>query len=134
MTRENPEGLFPSELGANVTVSAALRKAIDSNDIPMVERLLFGLFGTGADYRTSSLRIYDGIAQTFQEEGHALLKAVRGEQVVEAVKWGEDAPHYLRWLAPHLGQQNAEPAWTGAVRTFLSDGNHSLQSYRTRLS
>jgi hypothetical protein len=129
-----PQGLFPSELGEHKTVSAALREAIDSNNAPQVERLLFGLYGTGADYRTSLLRLYDGVAPTFQEDGNVLLDVVRGGQLLSAVKWGNDAPHYLHWLAPHLTVRAEEPAWANVVRAFLSDPAHSLASYRTRLA
>ncbi|HEU5375925.1 MAG TPA: hypothetical protein VFV38_10835 [Ktedonobacteraceae bacterium] len=129
-----PEPLFPSGLPADETVGSAIQKAIYGRDTNMVERLLFGLYGTGADYRSISIRIYDGIAQTFQESGHALLYAVRGSQVLDAVEWGEDAPHYIHWLAPHLPIHSAEPDWIAAVRGFLSEPGHSLASYRTRLA
>jgi hypothetical protein len=133
-THNYPPGLFPSELGVNETVSSALHKAIDSQNVEMVERVLFGLYGTGADYRTLSVRIYEGIAQTFQEEGHALLDAVRGSQVLDAVKWGDDAPHYIHWLTPYLTRHGEEPDWINVVRSFLSEERHSLASYRTRLA
>lgn len=131
---QHPKGLFPSELGDHETVSSALRKAIDAGDVEKVEGLLFGLYGTGADYRTILLRIYDGLAPTFLDNGHTLLEAVRGAQVLDAVKWGNDAPHYLHWLAPHLARYGEEPEWISAVSSFLSDPKHSLTSYRTRLA
>jgi hypothetical protein len=129
-----PQALFPSELPADETVSSAMLKAVSSGNVTMVERLLFGLYGTGADYRTLSIRIYDAISQLFQNDGHALLYAVRGAEVLSAIEWGEDAPHYLHWLAPHLVQSGEEPGWVNSVRGFLSEPQHSLTSYRTRLS
>jgi len=132
--RNYPEPLFPSGLSSTKSVGDALHEAIEGRDVTMVERLLLGLYGTGADYRTISIRIYDGIAQTFQEGGHALLCAIGGAKVLDAVEWGDDEPNYLHWLAPHLTSHAEEPAWTERVRGFLRESQHSLQSYRTRLS
>lgn len=129
-----PKPLFPSEVPNNETVSTMMQKAVFGSDANMVERLLFGLYGTGADYRTISIRIYDGIAQTFQEDGHALQLATRGSQVLDAAEWGEYAPHYLHWLTPHLPIHTEEPSWMETVRGFLNDTRHSLGSYRTRLT
>lgn len=133
-SQKYPEGIFPSELGQDETVSSHLERAIYANDATRVEKLLFGLFGTGADYRTLAIRIYDGIARSFQENGHALLCAVRGAQVLDATEWGEDMPSYIHWLTPHLTQHAEEPAWTQVVRDFLCEPQHSLASYRVRLA
>lgn len=129
-----PKAFFPSELPPDETVSSAILKAIYNHDTTEVERMLFGLYATGADYRTISVRIYDGISQIFQENGHTLLFAARGSQVLDAVRWGPDAPHYLHWLAPHLALHEDEPEWIKTVRNFLSEPEHSLASYRTRLA
>lgn len=129
-----PEAIFPSALPEDETVGSAIQKAVFAGDAETVERLLFGLYGTGADYRTASIRIYDGTSQIFQEEGHALQLAVRGAQLLDAVEWGEDMPHYIHWLAPHLPISAEEPAWTQIIRDFLSEAGHSLASYRTRIS
>lgn len=129
-----PKAIFPSEIGQDETVASRMEQAVYGHDETMVERLLFGLFGTGADYRTLAVRIYDGIARAFQEDGHALLCAVRGAQVLDAVEWGEDMPHYIHWLAPHLPLHTEEPSWTQVVRSFLQEPQHSLASYRTRLA
>ncbi len=129
-----PKAIFPGDLPAGETVATALNKAIFGHDPLTVERLLFGLYGTGADYRTISVRIYDGISQTFQQGGHVLQCAIRGSQVLDAVQWGEDAPHYLHWIAPQMALHSEEPAWIADVRTFLGDAQHSLASYRTRLA
>ena len=129
-----PQGIFPSEIGPNDSVSSRLEQAIYGRDVAMTERLLFGLFGTGADYRTLSIRIYDGISRAFQEDGHALLCAVRGAQILDSVEWGEDMPSYIHWLAPHLPLHTEEPSWTQIVRSFLQEPQHSLASYRTRLA
>ncbi len=106
-----PDGIFPSEIVGKETVSTRMEQAIYGRDAQLVERLLFGLFDTGADYRTISLRIYDGISRSYQEDGHALLDAVRGAQVLDAVEWGEHTPAYLHWLAPHLAFHTEEPSW-----------------------
>lgn len=127
-----PEPLFPSELPHGKTVDEMMHAAIYENDATLVERLLFGLYGTGADYRTMQVRIYDGISTTFQHAGHPLILAVRGTQLLDAVEWGDRVPHILHWIAPHLPLQSAEPAWVNTVRTFLAD--HSLASVRTRLA
>ncbi len=47
-----PEPLFPSELPEGKTVNDMMHQAVYGNDATLVERLLFGLYGTGADYRT----------------------------------------------------------------------------------
>lgn len=131
---KDPKAIFPSDLAENETVSSRMQQAVSARDAATVEQLLSGLYGTGADYRTLSIRIYDAISQTFQEDGHALLYASRGSQVLDAVEWGEDAPDYIHWLAPHLPLHTDEPSWTEAVRGFLQEPQHSLASYRTRLA
>lgn len=131
---KNPKAIFPSDLAEHETVSSKMQQAVYGHDAATVEQLLFGLYGTGADYRTISIRIYDAISQTFQEDGHSLLAAVRGSQVLDAVEWGEDAPDYIHWLAPHLPLHTEEPAWMESVRGFLQETQHSLASYRTRLA
>lgn len=132
--RTYPKAIFPSDLSENETVATKMHQAIYGGDALTAERLLFGLYGTGADYRTMSIRIYDAISQTFQEDGHSLLCAVRGAQVLDAVEWGEDAPNYIHWLVPHLPLHTEEPSWLDAVRGFLQEPQHSLESYRTRLA
>jgi hypothetical protein len=129
-----PDPLFPSELEEGKTVDDAMHEAVYSNDTTRVERLLFGLYGTGADYRTMEVRTYDGISTTFQHGGHPLICAVRGFQLLDAVEWGERAPHILHWLTPHLPLHSEEPEWVQAVRAFHADPAHSLASLRTRLS
>jgi len=129
-----PEPLFPSGLSEGKIVDELMHDAIYSNDATLTERLLFGLYGTGADYRTMQVRIYDAISTTFQHAGHPLLFAVRGTQLLDAVEWGDRAPNILHWLAPHLPLHSEEPAWVNTVRSFLTDPGHSLASLRTRLS
>jgi len=129
-----PEPFFPSELPEGETVNEKMHEAIYGNDAALVERLLFGLYGTGADYRTMQVRIYDGISTTFQNDGHPLIFAVRGTQLLDAVEWGDRAPNILHWLTPHLPLHGDEPVWVNSVRTFLADPGHSLDSYRTRLA
>jgi hypothetical protein len=134
VSRDRPDPLFPGDLPADETVSTAMHKAVYAGDAATVERLLLGLYGTGADYRTISVRIYDAISQTFQEDGHTLLAAVRGAQVLDTVEWGEDAPGYIHWLTPHLPLHTEEPAWIEVVRSLLKEPQYSLESYRTRLA
>lgn len=131
-----PDPLYPSGLGEKGSVNEAMHQAIYQNDAVLVERLLLGLYGTGADYRTMQVRAYEGISTTFQDAGHPLMFAVRGFQVLDAVEWGDRAPVILHWLAPHLPlrPQGNEPEWVQALRTYTSDPAHSLDSIRTRLS
>ncbi len=129
-----PEPLFPSGLPQGKTVDDMMHEAIYGDDATLVERLLFGLYGTGADYRTMQVRTYDGISTTFQYGGHPLIFAVRGMQLLDAVEWGNQAPNILHWLAPHLPLHTEEPVWINTVRSFLADPGHSLASLRTRLS
>jgi hypothetical protein len=129
-----PEPLFPSGLPQGKAVDNMMHEAIYSDDATLVERLLFGLYGTGADYRTMQVRVYDGISTTFQHGGHPLVFAVRGMQLLDAVEWGNQAPNILHWLAPHLPLHTEEPAWIDTVRSFLADPGHSLASLRARLS
>ncbi len=129
-----PEPFFPSELPEGGTVSEKMHDAIYGNDAVLVERLLFGLYGTGADYRTMQVRIYDGISTTFQNAGHPLIFAVRGTQLLDTVEWEDRVPNILHWLTPHLPLHGDEPAWVNSVRTFLADPGHSLASLRTRLA
>jgi hypothetical protein len=133
---ETPVPFFPSELKEGESVSGVLHEAIFSNNIQMTERLLFGLYGTGADYRTLQVRTYDSIASTFQDAGHPLIFAVRGFQVLDAVEWGNRAPAIIHWLAPHLPLRSDtnEPAWVKALRTYINDPSNDLKKIRTRLS
>ena len=129
-----PAPLFPSGLTEGKTVDELMHDAIYSNNVMLTERLLFGLYGTGADYRTMQVRIFDGISTTFQRAGHPLIYAVRGTQLLDAIEWGERAPNILHWLVPHLPLHSEEPAWVNTVRSFIADPGHSLASLRTRLS
>lgn len=129
-----PEPLFPSGLPEGQTVNTALTDAIFKGDALTVERLLFGLYGTGADYRTICIRVYDATSTTFQRAGHPFMFAVRGFQLLDAVEWSTRTPSILHWLAPHIPVHTEEPAWVETVRGFLSEPAHSLASYRTRLS
>ena len=129
-----PEPLFPSGLPEGQTVNTALTEAIFKGDALTVERLLFGLYGTGADYRATCIRVYDGISTTFQRAGHPLMFAVRGFQLLDAVEWSTRTPNMLHWLAPHIPVHTEEPTWVETVRGFLSEPAHSLAGYRTRLA
>ncbi len=131
-----PAPFFPSQLAEGDTVNAALLRAINNNDQAMTERLLLGLYGTGADYRTLQIRTYEGISTTFQRTGHPLQFAVRGFQILDALEWGTHTPAILDWLSPHLPiyPNSDEPAWVKAVRTYFSDPTHSVASIRTRIA
>jgi hypothetical protein len=91
--KEYPVPLFPSGLAEGQTVNSAMHDAVFGNDRNMVERLILGLYGTGADYRTMQIRVYDSISTTFQYAGHPLMFAVRGMQLLDAVEWGDRAPN-----------------------------------------
>jgi hypothetical protein len=129
-----PEPLFPSGLPEGKNVNDMMHQAVYGNDATLAERLLFGLYGTGADYRTTEVRTYDGIATTFQNGGHPLMLAVRGYQLLDIVEWGDGTPDIFHWLTPHLVLHTEEPAWINNVRTFNEDPAHSLESLRTRLA
>ena len=129
-----PEPLFPSGLAEGQTVNSVMIDAIHKGDALTVERLLFGLYGTGADYRAACIRVYDAVSTTFQRAGHPFMFAVRGFQLLDAVEWSTRTPNLLHWLAPHLPVHSEEPAWVETVRGFLSEPAHSLASYRTRLA
>lgn len=132
-----PHPFFPSELvDSDKNVSQVLREAVAQNNAEMVERMLFGFYGTGADYRTLQLHTYEAIADTFQDSGHPLIYSVRGYQLLDAVEWGDRAANIIHWLAPHLPLRpnNDEPEWIKTVRSFIADPAHSVASVRTRLS
>jgi hypothetical protein len=131
-----PDPLFPSGIPEGTSVGDVMHKAVDQNDPQTIERLLFGLYGTGADYRTSEVRTYDAISTTFQNAGHPLMLAVRGYQLLDAAEWGQHTtPNVLHWMAPHLAlHAGNEPAWINDVRAFNSEPSHSLASLRTRLA
>ena len=133
---QHPEPFYPSGLGEEQSVNEAVHQAIYNNDALMTERLLLGLYGTGADYRALEARAYEGIATTFQNTGHPLIFAVRGFQLLDAVEWSEYTPTLLHWLTPHLPlRPNAEqPAWVEVVHNYASDPAHDLTGIRTRLS
>jgi len=131
-----PQPLFPSGLQEGETVHQKMHDAVYGHDALLTERLLFGLYGSGADYRSMEVRTYDSISATFQQAGHPLLFAVRGFQLLDAVEWGDRAPNILHWLAPHLPlRANAdEPSWIQTVRSFIADPAHSVATVRTRLA
>lgn len=129
-----PQPLFPSEYPSGKTGNQMMHDAVYGHDGLQVERLLFGFYGSGADYRTMEVRTYEGIATTFQYNGHPRQLGVRGFQLLDTVEWGDRAPNVLHWLAPHLAlsAKADEPAWIQTVRDFAAA--HSLASIRTRLS
>jgi len=132
-----PQPLFPSELiDSHKSVNDVMREAIENNDAQLAERVLLGLYGTGADYRTMQVRAYESISTTFHNGGHPLIFAVRGFQLLDAVEWGDRAPNIIHWLAPHLPlpSDNDEPSWIKTVRAYTAEPAHSLAGIRTRLS
>jgi hypothetical protein len=134
-TPHYPDPFFPSELiHTNKTVSDVMRTAIATNDATLAERILLGLYGTGADYRTMQVRTYESISHTFHYEGHPFIFSVRGFQLLDAVEWGNRAPHIIHWLAPFLPLPitNSEPSWIKTVRTFAAQ--HNLGIIRNRLA
>lgn len=139
-TQENenyPHPFFPSELmESGKSLNDTIRDAVATNDSQLVERILLGLYGTGADYRTMQVRAYEAISNTFQRNGHPLIFAVRGFQLLDTVEWGKRAPNIIHWLAPHLPLRpnTDEPTWIKTVRTFGAQDNHDLKVIRTRLS
>lgn len=133
---QHPAPFFPSGLGEGQSVNEAVHQAIYNNDALMTERLLLGLYGTGADYRALEARVYEGIATTFQNAGHPLIFAVRGFQLLDAVEWSEYTPILLHWLTPHLPlrPETEQPEWVEVVHNYASDPAHDMTSIRTRLS
>lgn len=131
-----PEPFFPSGLGEKGSVNEAMREAVEKNDVERVERLLFGLYGTGADYRTLEVRAYDSVATTFQDGGRPLILAVRGFQLLGTVEWGDRVPNIIAWLAPHLPLRPdaVAPAWVKTVHDFALDPAHDMAGIRTRIS
>jgi hypothetical protein len=131
-----PNPLYPSGLQQGQTVNSVMHDAVYNNDPLLAERLLLGLYGTGADYRTMQVRAYDGISTTFQNAGHPLMFAVRGFQLLDTVEWGDRVPAIIHWLAPHLPLRphSNEPDWVKAVRDYTSDPAHDVSSVRTRLA
>jgi len=132
-----PSPLFPSELlDTGKSVNDLMREAVAKSDALLIERALLGLYGTGADYRTMQVRAYESISNTFQNNGHPLMFAVRGFQLLDTVEWGNRAPNIINWLTPHLPLQphTDEPAWIKTVRTFAAEQKHDLSVIRTRLS
>jgi hypothetical protein len=131
-----PTPFFPSALHEGQTVGTMLHEAIYNNNEDLAERLLFGLYGTGADYRSLQIRTYDSIAKTFQDGGHSLIFAVRGFQTLDAVEWGDSAPAIIHWLAPHLPLRlnTNEPEWVQALRSYVNTPDHAVDQIRTRLS
>jgi hypothetical protein len=131
-----PEPFFPSGLREGQSVADALHEAIFSNNASLTERLLFGLYGTGADYRTLQVRTYDSIATLFQDGGHPFIFAVRGFQVLDAVEWGNRAPAIIHWLAPRLPlrQNSNEPEWVQPLRSYVGSVIDDVKKIRTRLS
>ncbi|GLV59626.1 hypothetical protein KDH_64520 [Dictyobacter sp. S3.2.2.5] len=135
---EEPQPLFPSAfLDQGKSVNQVMNEAIQQNDALLAERILLGLYGTGADYRTLQVRAYEAVSTTFANGGHPLMYTARGFQLLDAVEWGEYVPELLHWLAPHLPLQPNKPeaAWMQTVREFIADTQkHSLASVRTRLA
>lgn len=131
-----PEFFFPSDAPEGKTVNDLMHDAVYGNDVVMAERLLLGLYGTGADYRTMEVRAYEGISTTFQNAGHPLMFAARGFQLLEVVEWGDRAPAILHWLAPHLPLRPdaQEPDWVKTVRSFASDPAHDMTSIGKRIA
>ncbi len=130
------EPFFPSGLGEKGSVNVAMHEAVQNNDKERVERLLLGLYGTGADYRTMEVRAYESIATTFQDAGRPFILAVRGFQLLGTVEWGDRTPEILHWLAPHLPlhPDAVAPDWVKTVSAFALDPAHNMSSIGKRIS
>ncbi len=126
--------IFPSGLSETKTVAQALRETIDQNDPTTVERLLMGLYGTGADYRELQARLYGTLIPNFSDEGHPLAFAVRGTQVLDMVEWGRSVPDIVHWMIQHVMKTGNQPAWMETVRGFLADPSYDFSSLRVRLA
>jgi hypothetical protein len=136
VTPQYPESFFPSELvDTGKTVGDVLREAVLNGDTTRAESIILGLYGTGADYRTMQVRTYDATSAIFQDDGHPLILAVRGFNVLDAVEWGDLAPNIIHWIAPHLPLKKdaKEPAWAETVRKFVTEHHEGLASLRVRL-
>ena len=133
---QSPSPFFPSGLEEGKTVNDMMHDAIYNNDATLAERLMLGLYGTGADYRTLQVRAYDSISTTFHDAGHPLLCASRGFQILDAVEWGDYTPTIVHWLAPFrpLHPQSNEPEWIQALRDYTSNPAHDVSSIRTRIA
>jgi hypothetical protein len=132
-----PEPFYPSALlNGSKSVRDVMQEAVIKGNTPLVEGIILGLYGTGADYRTMQVRTYDGTTNAFIDNGHALIFTVRGFQILDAVEWGDRAPSIIHWLAPHLAlpQNASEPSWAGTVRNFVNEHADGLASLRKRLS
>jgi hypothetical protein len=132
-----PEPFYPSALlNSNKSVRNVMQEAVIKGNTQLVERIILGLYGTGADYRTMQVRTYDGTTSAFIDDGHPLIFAVRGFQILDAVEWGDRAPTIIHWLAPHLAlpENASEPSWAGTVRNFVNEHADGLASLRKRLS
>jgi hypothetical protein len=134
-TITEPTPFFPSELvETDKSINTVLNEAVATNDITMIERILLGFYGTGADYRALQVRTYESHATSFPRDGYPLQCAVRGFQLLDAVEWSKNVPLLLHWLAPLLAiaPNEPQPAWIAEVRQHAE--THSLTSIRTRLS
>ncbi len=131
-----PQPFFPSGLGEKGSVNAAMHEAVQRNDTERIERLLLGLYGTGADYRTLEVRAYESIATTFQDGGRPFMFAARGFQLLDTVEWGDRTPKIVHWLAPHLALRPDAmvPEWVKTVSAFAEDPAHNMSSIRARIS
>lgn len=129
-----PEPIFPSGLGDNGSVTDEMRKAVANGNVERTEQLMLGLHGTGADYRSLEVRTYDSISTTFSSEGHALMDAARGFQLLDVVEWGERVPTIIHWLAPKvaLPPNTPQPEWVQPVQAFAK--NNSMESIRVRIT
>jgi hypothetical protein len=129
-----PQPIFPSGLGDNGSVTDEMRKAVANGDIERTERLMLGLHGTGADYRSLEVRTYDSISTSFHRDGHSLMCAARGFQLLDVVEWGERVPTIVHWLAPKvaLPPNIPQPEWVQAVQAFAQ--TNSMERIRVRIS
>ena len=129
-----PQPIFPSGLGDNGSVTDEMRKAVANGDVERTERLMLGLHGTGADYRSLEVRTYDSISTSFHHDGHALIDAARGFQLLDVVEWGERVPTIIHWLAPRIALPpgTPQPDWVQPVQTFAK--NNSMESIRVRIA
>ena len=129
-----PQPIFPSGLGDNGSVTDEMRKAVANGNVDRTERLMLGLHGTGADYRSLEVRTYDSISTSFHSDGHALMDAARGFQLLDVVEWGDRVPAIIHWLAPKvaLPQGTPQPAWVQEVHAFAQ--SNSMERIRVRIS
>ena len=93
-----------------------------------------GYHATGADYRSFQTAIYGALAHRYPEDGHPLIYALSGGQIVDMAEWGDNEPPLIYWYPPLMLDNAPDASLAKIAGDYAAQSGHNLSWLRTRLS